>query len=119
MTRSSSCIGRMPHMAISLLKIATKADILHVPYKGAAPAIKDTVGGQVGGFFGDISGLMAFIKDDRVRTIALAADKSSAVLPHVPTFPALRFKTVHDKQCYSTLSTKATPPEKHQPHTTH
>src|SRR3546814_6475992 len=64
-TLSSSGIGSMPHMAISLLKIATKADILHVPYKGAAPAIKDTVGGQVGGFFGDISGLMSFIKDNR------------------------------------------------------
>src|SRR3546814_9530177 len=95
MTLSSSGIGSMPHMAISLLKIATKADILHVPYKGAAPAIKDTVGGQVGGFFGDISGLMAFIKDDRVRPIAIAADKRSAVLPNVPTFDELGIKNVH------------------------
>src|SRR3546814_9118901 len=42
MTLSSSGIGSMPHMAISLLKIATKADILHVPYKGAAPDRKST-----------------------------------------------------------------------------
>src|SRR3546814_13782412 len=100
MTLSSSGIGSMPHMAISLLKIATKADILHVPYKGAAPAIKDTVGGQVGGFFGDISGLMAFIKDDRVRHIDIAAEKRSAVLPNVPTFDQLGIKHVHDNNTY-------------------
>ncbi|HEY9573620.1 MAG TPA: tripartite tricarboxylate transporter substrate binding protein [Pusillimonas sp.] len=112
MTLSSSGIGSMPHMAISLLKIATKADILHVPYKGAAPAIKDTVGGQVGGFFGDISGLMAFIKDDRVRPIAIAADKRSAVLPNVPTFDELGIKNVHANNWYGMFAPKATPKEK-------
>lgn len=110
-TLSSSGIGSMPHMAISLLKIATKADILHVPYKGAAPAIKDTVGGQVGGFFGDISGLMAFIKDKRVRPIAIAATKRSAVLPDVPTFDELGIKNVHANNWYGMFAPKNTPVE--------
>ncbi|UYO94126.1 Bug family tripartite tricarboxylate transporter substrate binding protein [Pollutimonas sp. M17] len=110
-TLSSSGIGSMPHMAISLLKIATKADILHVPYKGAAPAIKDTVGGQVGGFFGDISGLMAFIKDKRVRPIAIAAAKRSAVLPDVPTFDELGIKNVHANNWYGMFAPKNTPVE--------
>lgn len=112
MTLSSSGIGSMPHMAISLLKIATKADILHVPYKGAAPAIKDTVGGQVGGFFGDISGLMSFIKDKRVRPIAIAAAKRSAVLPDVPTFDELGIKNVHANNWYGMFAPKNTPAEK-------
>lgn len=111
-TLSSSGIGSMPHMAISLLKIATKADILHVPYKGAAPAIKDTVGGQVGGFFGDISGLMSFIKDNRVRPIAIAAAKRSAVLPDVPTFDELGIKNVHANNWYGMFAPKNTPKEK-------
>src|SRR5690606_27574184 len=107
-TLSSSGIGSMPHMAISLLKIATKADILHVPYKGAAPAIKDTVGGQVGGFFGDISGLMSFIKDKRVRPIAIAAAKRSAVLPDVPTFDDLGIRNVHANNWYGMFAAKNT-----------
>ncbi|MFW7343228.1 tripartite tricarboxylate transporter substrate binding protein [Pollutimonas sp. H1-120] len=110
-TLSSSGIGSMPHMAISLLKIATKVDILHVPYKGAAPAIKDTVGGQVGGFFGDISGLMAFIKDNRVRPIAIAAAKRSAVLPNVPTFDELGIKNVYANNWYGMFAPKKTPAE--------
>jgi tripartite-type tricarboxylate transporter receptor subunit TctC len=112
MTLSSSGIGSMPHMAISLLKIATKADILHVPYRGAAPAIKDTVGGQVGGFFGDISGLMSFIKDDRVRPIAIAAAKRSAVLPDVPTFDELGVANVHANNWYGMFAPKNTPRQK-------
>lgn len=111
-TLSSSGIGSMPHMAISLLKISTKADILHVPYKGAAPAIKDTVGAQVGGFFGDISGLMSFIKDNRVRPIAIATAKRSAVLPDVPTFDELGIKNVYANNWYGMFAPKNTPAEK-------
>lgn len=108
-TLSSSGVGSMPHMAISLLKAATGADILHVPYKGAAPAITDTVGGQVGGFFGDISGLMPFIKDDKVRPIGIAASKRSALLPDVPTFDELGIKGVHANNWYGMFAPKATP----------
>lgn len=110
-TLSSSGVGSMPHMAISLLKAATQADILHVPYRGAAPAITDTVGGQVGGFFGDISGLMPFITDNRVRPIGIAAPKRSALLPDVPTFDELGIKGVYANNWYGMFAPKATPRE--------
>lgn len=111
-TLASSGIGSMPHMAISLLKIATKAEILHVPYRGAAPAINDTIGGQVGGFFGDISGLMPFIKDKRVLTIAIAAPKRSALLPDVPTFDELGYRNVYANNWYGMFAPKGTPADK-------
>lgn len=111
-TLSSSGIGSMPHMAISLLKAQTKANILHIPYKGAAPAIQDTVGGQVGGFFGDISGLVSFIKDDRVLPIAIAAPKRSRVLPDVPTFDELGIKNVYANNWYGLFAPKGTPEDK-------
>lgn len=66
-TMASSGVGSMPHMAIVQLKLSTKANILHVPYKGAAPAITDTIGGQVDGFIGDISGLMSTSRRTRSR----------------------------------------------------
>lgn len=107
-TLSSSGIGSMPHMAISLLKAQTQANILHIPYKGAAPAIQDTIGGQVGGFFGDISGLVSFIKDDRVLPIAIAAPQRSRVLPEVPTFDELGIKNVYANNWYGIFAPKGT-----------
>ncbi|OWT57618.1 Bug family tripartite tricarboxylate transporter substrate binding protein [Candidimonas nitroreducens] len=107
-TLSSSGIGSMPHMAISLLRIATDAKILHVPYKGAAPAIRDTVAGQVGGFFGDISGLLPFIHDHKLRAIGIAADKRSPRLPEVPTFDELGIKHVHASNWYGIFAPAGT-----------
>lgn len=108
-TLSSSGIGSMPHMAISLLKAATHANILHIPYKGAAPAIQDTVGAQVDGFFGDISGLVPFIQDDRLVAIGIAAPKRSPVLPNVPTFDELGIKNVYANNWYGVFAPKGTP----------
>ncbi len=60
---ASSGIGSIPHLAIEQLADATGAKLLHVPYKGAAPAITDVLGGQVGGFFGDIPGLIGYVQE--------------------------------------------------------
>ncbi|TCT06974.1 Bug family tripartite tricarboxylate transporter substrate binding protein [Paralcaligenes ureilyticus] len=108
-TLSSSGIGSMPHMAISLLRIATKANILHVPYKGAAPAIRDTVAAQVGGFFGDISGLLPFIQQHKLTAIGIAASKRSAKLPGVPTFDELGFNNVYASNWYGIFAPAGTP----------
>lgn len=108
-TLSSSGIGSMPHMAISLLKAATDANIRHIPYQGAAPAIQDTVGGQVDGFFGDISGLISFINDKRVTPIGIAAPKRSPVLPNVPTFDELGIKNVYANNWYGLFAPTGTP----------
>src|SRR3546814_11027914 len=59
---------------------------------------------------------MAFIKDDRVRPIAIAADKRSAVLPNVPTFDELGIKNVHANNCYGMFAPKATAKEKIEEH---
>ena len=56
MAIASSGIGSMPHLVMELTVDSTKANLLHIPYKGAAPAITDVMGNQVVGFFGDIPG---------------------------------------------------------------
>ncbi|MCD0503548.1 Bug family tripartite tricarboxylate transporter substrate binding protein [Bordetella petrii] len=109
LSMASSGVGSMPHMAIAQLKLATGANILHVPYKGAAPAITDTIGGQVGGFIGDVSGLMPHIKSGKARALAIAAPKRSPVLPDVPTFDELGVPNVYANNWYGVFAPKGTP----------
>jgi tripartite-type tricarboxylate transporter receptor subunit TctC len=61
-TMASSGAGSVPHLAMEQLADSTKGRFLHIPYKGAAPAITDVMGGHVDGFFGDIPGLISHIK---------------------------------------------------------
>ncbi|ARP90628.1 hypothetical protein CAL14_10225 [Bordetella genomosp. 9] len=112
LSMASSGVGSMPHMAIVQLKNATGAKILHVPYKGAAPAITDTLGGQVAGFIGDISGLMPQIQSGKARALAIAAPKRSALLPDVPTFDELGVPNVYANNWYGLFAPKGTPDAK-------
>lgn len=108
---SSSGIGSMPHMAIALLKRSTGFNILHVPYSGAAPAIKDSIGGQVDGFFGDISGLLKYVQDGRLAAVGVAATKRSPALPDVPTFQELGYQDVIATNWYGVFAPAGTPRE--------
>ncbi|AHG62702.1 Bug family tripartite tricarboxylate transporter substrate binding protein [Advenella mimigardefordensis] len=109
---STSGVGSMPHMAIAQFRIATQANTLIVPFGGAAPAITATIGGQVDGFFGDVSGLVQHIKDGSLVPIGVASDKRSAALPDVPTFDELGIKNVHATNWYGVFAPTGTPEEK-------
>ena len=109
---STSGVGSMPHMAIAQFRIATKANTLIVPFGGAAPAITATIGGQVDGFFGDVSGLVQHIKDGSLVPIGVASDKRSAALPDVPTFDELGIKNVHATNWYGVFAPTGTPEDK-------
>jgi tripartite-type tricarboxylate transporter receptor subunit TctC len=82
---ASSGIGSMPHLAMELLADSSGARLMHVPYKGAAPAITDVMGGQVSGFFGDIPGLIGFIRGGRLKPLGIAAPSRHPLLPDVRT----------------------------------
>ena len=90
----SSGIGSMPHMAIALLSDATKVPFVHIPSKGAAPAITDLMGGHVDGFFGDISGVISFIQSGNLRPIGIGATKRHPLLPDVKTFEEMGIKGI-------------------------
>jgi tripartite-type tricarboxylate transporter receptor subunit TctC len=109
-TLASSGVGSMPHMAIALFQTSTKADILHVAYKGAAPAITDTIGGHVDGFIGDISGLLGFINEKRLKPLGVAAPKRLKALPDVPTMGELGISNVEASNWYGVLAPAGTPP---------
>jgi tripartite-type tricarboxylate transporter receptor subunit TctC len=81
--------GSPHHLAMEMFKYRTKADIVHVPYKGAAPAMQDVVGGQVPVMFMDLASGLSFIQSNKVRVLAIGTAKRSPVLPDVPTLAEL------------------------------
>ncbi len=82
---ASTGSGSLPHMAQELFKAASKIDMVHVPYSGAAPAVAATVGGQVHGMFADLPVLLPYIKSAKLRALAIADQKRSGLLPGLPT----------------------------------
>jgi tripartite-type tricarboxylate transporter receptor subunit TctC len=82
---ASTSSGGLNHLALETLKSLGKVDIVHVPYKGAAPAVTDALGGQVQGMIADIPVLQPHVVSGRLRALALTAPRRSAVLPDVPT----------------------------------
>ena len=84
-TMSSAGVGGFPHLAIELFTLATKGKFVHVPYKGATPAVADTAAGHVDATMMDTPPLLGLIKDGRLTALAVASEKRLGVLPDVPT----------------------------------
>ena len=108
----SSGIGSVPHLAMELLVDSTKANLLHVPYKGAAPAITAVMSGEVGGFFGDIPGLIGHIKGGRLKPIGIAAPKRHPLLPEVRTLDEQGIRGVESSNWYALFAPAKTPAAK-------
>jgi len=83
---SSAGSGTPPHLAAELFKTVAGVDLLHVPYKGGAPAISDLVGGQVQAIFEGEVVLLPHIRSGKVRALAITGQKRAEALPDVPTF---------------------------------
>jgi tripartite-type tricarboxylate transporter receptor subunit TctC len=73
------------HMAGELLKVAAGVDMVHVPYKGAAPAMTALIGGEIDLMFNGISPALPHVKTGKVRALAVGGPKRSALLPELPT----------------------------------
>ena len=83
----SSGVGASPHLSIELLKSMTGINIVHVPYKGAAPALADVIGGQIPLSVGNLpGGPLAAIKSGRARGVGVTTAARSPRAPEVPTF---------------------------------
>lgn len=83
---ASSGSGSAAHLTSELLKTLTKTDMVHIPYKGATPALTDLMGGQVSLFLDPPPNLVQPAKTGRIRLIGVAGDKRLPLLPDVPTF---------------------------------
>jgi len=108
-TMASSGIGSVPHLAMEQLAESTKAKLVHVPYKGAAPAITDVIAGHVDGFFGDIPGLVGFIKVGKLKPIGIASTKRHPLFPEVKTFAEMGIAGVDSDNWYALYTGKSVP----------
>ena len=82
---ASPGVGSSPHMAMELFRLTTGIDIVHVPYKGGAPALTDLLGGHIPAMFDNMSTQLSVIKSGRTRALAVTSPKRSVHLPDVPT----------------------------------
>lgn len=84
-TMASAGTGTTNHFAIELFSSMTGVKVLHVPYKGSGPALGELLGGQVNTMIDQLTSSMGFIKDGKIKVIAVTAAKRVSALPNVPT----------------------------------
>ncbi len=108
---ASSGTGGIGHMQTELFKNLTGAFITHIPYRGAGPALNDTVGGQVPLIFDNMPSAMPFIQSNRLIPIVVAAPQRLAQLPNVPTFKEVGLEPVNRMAFYGIYGPKGMPKE--------
>jgi tripartite-type tricarboxylate transporter receptor subunit TctC len=107
---ASTGIGSPPHLAQELLDVSAGVKFLHVPYRGAAPALTDLLGGQVQVLAADLPVLIAQIQAGALVPIGAAADKRDALLPDVPTLTEQGYANTEASNWYALLAPAKTPP---------
>ena len=108
-TYASAGNGTAPHFAAELFKLNAGVVMLGVPYKGAAPAISDTVGGQTQFMFPSLFTAYPFIKSGKLKALAVAGPKRVASLPDVPTLQEAGVDGVDVTQWYAIFAPAKTP----------
>ncbi|WP_431112280.1 Bug family tripartite tricarboxylate transporter substrate binding protein [Variovorax paradoxus] len=108
---ASAGAGSPHHLAMELLKVEAGLFMVHVPYRGAAPALADVVGGQLPAMMVDLAAGAGFIKGGKVRALAVANPTRLPQLPDVPTFAELGYKNVEAAALVGVVVPSATPPD--------
>jgi tripartite-type tricarboxylate transporter receptor subunit TctC len=108
---ASAGLGGLPHLAGELFKLTAKIDVVHVPYRGAAPAINDLLGQQVQMTFLDLPVLLPHLQAGTLRPIALGAPERAATAPDVPTTAEVGMPDLLIENWYGMIAPAATPAE--------
>ena len=108
---ASAGIGGTTHIALELYNEAAGIKTLHVPYKGAAPALQDLIANQTTAFFGDLPGLIGHVRNGKLRALGVLSKKDNSQLPGVKTMAAQGMPSVEMENWYGLFAPAKTPPE--------
>lgn len=106
---ASSGTGSSLHLTGELFKHLTKLDLLHVPYKGSAPAVTDLIGGQVSMMFDNLPSSLPHVQSGTLKALAVTSSDRSALLPEVPTVAESGFPTFDVTTWFGLLAPAGTP----------
>jgi tripartite-type tricarboxylate transporter receptor subunit TctC len=109
LTYASQGIGSSAHMAAEQFRLAAGVDIVHVPYRGSAPAATDLIGGQVNMMFDNVTFGVPQVRSGRVRALGIASDARVSVLPDVPTMKEAGLPDVQGGVWFTLFATAGTP----------
>ena len=102
--------GGAGHLATEYFKLMTKTDIVHIPYKGTAPATIDLLAGQTQLVFGGIPGIAGHVRNGKLRALGVSTSKRLVVFPEVPTIAEAGVPGYEATQWYGVLAPAGTPP---------
>ena len=107
---ASTGVGSTTHLALELFQTAAGIKFVHVPYRGAAPALTDLLGGQVEAFYADVPVLMPQIAAGKVKPLGAASGQRNPMLPNVPTLAEIGYPDTQSDNWYGLLAPAKTPP---------
>ena len=109
LTFGSSGAGTSPYLAMELLKSMTGMKLVHVPYKGSAPAVIDLMGGHIQLMFGAVSTTLSYLQSGRLRAIAISSPQRWPALPSIPTVAESGVPGFEASTWYGVLAPAGTP----------
>jgi len=101
--------GTIGHMWGELFKTSTGTSMVHIPYRGAGPAINDVLGGQVAVYFDQVASSLPHVKAGKLKALAVSWPQRLDVLPDVPTYAELGYAQANDASWFGLVAPKSTP----------
>ena len=109
LTMASSGAGTTNHFAIELFSSMASVKVLHVPYKGSGPALSELLGGQVETMIDQLAASIGYVRDGRLKVLAVTTLQRAAALPNVPTLDELGYKGYQASTLLGLLAPAGTP----------
>jgi len=111
LTYASTGNGTSNHVSAEYFKMLTGTDMLHIPYKGSAPAVTDLIGGQVNVLFDNVPNVIQHVKAGKLKPLAVTSTRRSFQAPEVPTMQEAGVAEYEVNVWFGLLATAGTPPE--------